>query len=56
MSPHLVGTVVTSLVQKMTKTDKEVAPSLRLWVSGFLILAVVIAAIIGGLVYFYSPK
>jgi hypothetical protein len=40
----------------MAKTDKDVAPSLWLWVGGFLTLAAIIAAIIGGYVYFHTAK
>lgn len=56
MSLPLAGTVVISRVQKMPKTDKYVTPSLWMWLGGFLILAAAIAAVIGGLVYLYSPK
>jgi hypothetical protein len=40
----------------MAKTNKQIAPTMWMWVGGFLILGAAIAAIIGGLVYFYSPK
>jgi hypothetical protein len=50
------GAYILWLELEMPKTDKDVAPSLWKWVAGFLILAAVIAAIIGGLIYFYSAK
>ncbi len=54
MSLPLVGTVVTSRVQKMPKTDKDVAPSLWMWVGGFYDFSCNYRSVIGGLVYLYS--
>lgn len=54
MSLPLVGTVVTSRVQKMPKTDKDVAPSLWMWVGGSYDFSCNYRSVIGGLVYLYS--
>jgi hypothetical protein len=40
----------------MPETDKDVASSLWMSVGGFLISAAIVAAIIGGFVYFHSAK
>jgi hypothetical protein len=50
------GAFILRLESEMPKTDKDVASSLWMLVGGFLTSAAIIAAIIGGFVYFHSGK